>query len=555
MEQNRWLPLLVLGMLFALAFPLAMYADSLNAHQITEPVVVLPPFEDIEELWAIEDSRSESAEPLVTRLENSGSPLGYDAQRNTFYCTLGLEAESDWPEIALTAPEAAGITIRFLDDYTYDWRDEAVAEGYAYELIAYTDTEYAYFNLVFTGLPIVSIFAEQEIGREYVPVYASVSSAEYAPVQSLAKAHIRGALSLNEDKRSYRLELHRINQQGKNKKNAVSVLGMPEDSEWLLIANPYDSSCLRNHLAWDMWNRWNQNQAAFTLLESRMVEVFVNNEYRGLYQMMQRIDTDQEILRMGGKLETDCAFRVIKPDNAKGRPIRDFKSTADIHLQLRQSPHDLTEEFAFQIAEPYIELADVKQGLLDDESFLRQFEECMDAEDVVSYYLFSQAISLGIDNVCNNLYIWALKDGDRYRFSLSPWDMDQAFCPVEVDLGSTPLAGTDAVCVELRVPVRLLNLNGLNSRKMIWSLWQDKRNTILSDDAVYQWLHDAEALVNSSGAYARNAEKWHGAANTLDIAEICTYAIQHLNTLDRFMRECWPYGEYTPEGKPTIMIQ
>ena len=434
-----------------------------------------------------------------------------------------------------------------MDDYTYDWRDEAVAEGYAYELIAYTDTEYAYFNLVFTGLPIVSIYAGQEIGTEYVPVYASVSSAEYAPVQSLAKAHIRGALSLNEEKRSYRLELHRINQQGKDKKNAVSVLGMPEDSDWLLLANPYDFSRLRNHLAWDMWSQWNQGQAAFTCLESRMVEVFVNNAYCGLYQMMQRVDTDQEILRMGGNLDTDCAFRVIKPANAKNHPLRDFKSTADIHLELRKSPQSLTEDAAFRMVEPYVELADVKQGLLDDESFLRQFEQHMDVDEVISYYLFSEAIGLGIDNVCNNLYIWALKDGEHYRFSFGPWDMDQAFCPADANLFDTPMAGEDTVCAELRVPVRLLNLNGFNSRQILWSLWQEKRATILSDSAVYQWFQDAESLVNSSGAYAREAEKWLGVPKALDISEVCTYAIQHLSTLDRFMRECWPYGEYVPE--------
>lgn len=555
-DQNRWLSLLALGMLFALVLPLAMYADSLNARQTTEPAVVLPPFEDIEELWAIEDARTESAAPLVTCLENNGSPLGYDAQRNTFYCTLGLEAESDWPEIVLTAPEASGVTIRFLDDYTYDWRDEAVAEGYPYELIAYTDTEYAYFDLVFTGLPIVSIFSGQEIGTEYVPAAASVSSAEHEAVRALIKAHTRGsAFHADDQKVSYRLEFHRINQQGKDKKNAVSLLGMQADTDWLLISNADEDTQLRNYLAWDMWRQWNPDGDAFSLLESRMVEVFVNNEYRGLYQLMQRVDTDAQIVRMGGNPGTDCAFRILSPANVKERLVKSFKDTADVHFEVRKPPLRFTEESSFAILDDYIALADVKQGLLEDDAFLRELAIHMDVEDLLSYYLFSQAISLQEDNVYNNLYVWAIADGGGYRYWYAPWDMDRSFVLCHAQFDQPLLEGEDRICTDLRIPYRLLELDGLDSRRMLWSLWIEKRNTILSDDALYQWFHDAEDLVNLSGAFRRNSERWYGAPEDLDISDLYNYTLKHLGTLDQFLRECWPYGEYTPEGKPTITIR
>ena len=92
--------------------------------------------EDIEAIWAIEDAREESDVPLVTALEMNGVPLAYDAAENTFYCTLGLEDGEAWPELRLTAPGAKGVRLMFADDYTYDWRSEAVAEGYAYQVLA-----------------------------------------------------------------------------------------------------------------------------------------------------------------------------------------------------------------------------------------------------------------------------------------------------------------------------------------------------------------------------------------------------------------------------------
>jgi len=90
---------------------------------------VVAPCREIEEIWAIEDARQESETPLVTALEMNGMPLGYDAESNTFYCTLGMEGE-EWPEIHLTAPGAKGVSLCFVDDYTYDWRQDAVRDGY-----------------------------------------------------------------------------------------------------------------------------------------------------------------------------------------------------------------------------------------------------------------------------------------------------------------------------------------------------------------------------------------------------------------------------------------
>ena len=82
--------------------------------------VMAPAPQDIEEIWAIEDTREESDAPLVTALANHGVPLAYNAETNTFYCTLGLENMDTWPEMHLTAPGAPGVKLMFVDDYTHE---------------------------------------------------------------------------------------------------------------------------------------------------------------------------------------------------------------------------------------------------------------------------------------------------------------------------------------------------------------------------------------------------------------------------------------------------
>ena len=82
---------------------------------------VIGPVAEIEAIWAIEDTRTESEMPLVTALENHGARLGYDAAENTFYCPIGLETGDEWPDIHLTAPGAKNVQLDFVDDYSYDW--------------------------------------------------------------------------------------------------------------------------------------------------------------------------------------------------------------------------------------------------------------------------------------------------------------------------------------------------------------------------------------------------------------------------------------------------
>ncbi|MDO4741603.1 MAG: hypothetical protein Q4A66_13125, partial [Eubacteriales bacterium] len=172
------------------------------------PVEPVP--QQIETIWAIEDTRTPSETPLVTALENHGTPLAYDAQQNRFACTLGLDHSEGWPDIHLTAPGANGVRLMFSDDYAYDDCAEAVQEGYAYQVLAYTDTQYAYFEIVFTGLPMIIIDAPETITQEDTPVQIAISEHGEEAICSPGRAHVRGDRSVTwKPKTGYKLEFTR----------------------------------------------------------------------------------------------------------------------------------------------------------------------------------------------------------------------------------------------------------------------------------------------------------------------------------------------------------
>lgn len=519
---------------------LAMLAQSpqMKANAAVEPML------ELEEAWAIEDERQECwEEPLVVGMRNGENELGFDRESNTFYCTLGMEDTGDWPEMALFAQGAQGaenLRVAWIDDYSYDYRSDAIREGYRYELLAYTDTQYAYFGVVFTGLPTVTLHVhggEEALGDEYVPARVGISSADHAAVNSGVWVHLRGGGFVKEyAKWSYRMEFHELTEHGDDKAER-SVLGMPADTDWMLIGNGGDGTCARNEIAWSLWRDWNPDGRAFMIQQSQMVELFLDDEYVGIYQVMQRIDTEKEIVRMGGNTGTDYVARVIKTENLGEKPNADWTQDAGFYGELRYAPRGVSARSALARFDPYIRMSIPDRSRVSDEEFTALCEKHADVREWLEYFLYVQAASLGHDNYFNNVYMWALWDGEGYRYHLSPWDLDMAFIRM---FGN---GDNDTINLYYSQIWRMIDLDIGNAKQMLWDIWNEKRATIISDDAMYMRIQDFEDMINRSGAYLRESEKWHGGAQELSLGEIQAFAVEHLHVADRMMSSMWPHED------------
>ena len=93
-----------------------------------------------------------------------------------------------------------------------------------------------------------------------------------------AGIELRGFGSQRDPKKSYALETRK--RTGANRD--LSLLGMPADEDWVLIANYRDESLLRNYVAYST-ARWVGRYAART----RIVEVGVNGSYEGVYLLAE----------------------------------------------------------------------------------------------------------------------------------------------------------------------------------------------------------------------------------------------------------------------------
>ena len=482
---------------------------------------VVQPVMDIEVIWAIEDSRQESDVPLVTALKNHDMLLGYSEWDNTFYCTLGMDNEEAWPDIHLTAPEAKGVQMVFVDDYSYDWCADAIRDAYPYQVMAYTDEAFWYFDIVFTGLPTVILEADEAIpAHEDVPVDVAVSWQGKDTLETSGRAHRRGATSLNKTpKNGFKVEFTR-GEAGSKTQADVPFLGTTDDMT--LIACSIDPLMIRDRLSWDMYNEFMDDDEAFGDLDMRYVELFLGDDYHGVYLMLKQYDYAQEMtLEDADASLTDSYYRTV--DGVIQNPERPVILD---HLQHSYEQHYAPAgEDDFQSLRPYLEMI----ALEDDAAFSRRVMELMDLDSVIRYALFIEACGM-TDNEFNNLNIWAHHGEDGIEYKFVPWDLD-------VSWGLDD--GRDAeIWYSFDLFNRMLRLDcGGVVRSRTQEIWQDLRETAFNQENMDECMARYDEALNGTGAFYRNAVRWEKSHEMLDTYEIYSYALSRFDMMDRRIAE------------------
>ena len=122
-------------------------------------------------------------------------------------------------------------------------------------------------------------------------------------------------------KKSYKIEFE----------NKQSMLGMPKDKDWALIANYADKTLMRNYLAY----RLSAALDVFYAPRCEFAELYVNGNYLGVYLVTETIKKDKDrvnipkddesfIVEFDQKYKADeqVVFSDIISKNGKGKPFR-----------------------------------------------------------------------------------------------------------------------------------------------------------------------------------------------------------------------------------------
>ena len=244
-----------------------------------------------------------------------------------------------------------------------------------------------------TNLPtvVINTYGAKEITSKEVEIGANVYiiSQDGTDLLSTSNTGVRGRgnASWNFPKKPYRLKFE----------SKQSPLGAPASAKkWTLISNYGDKALMRNMLAFEVSRNVGQSYTPFC----HPVDVIVNGEYRGCYQLCDQVEA------ASGRVEAKNGYLIEIDAYAYNEDVW-FNSTRNTPVTIKHPDEDdiTDEQIAFitnyfnkmesaVFATNYTDQTNGYRKYLDVDSFLRNFivgEFCGNTDTFWSVYMYKDA--------------------------------------------------------------------------------------------------------------------------------------------------------------------
>ena len=199
-----------------------------------------------------------------------------------------------------------------------------------------------------------------------------------------------------------------------------SMLGMPKDKDWALIANYADRTLMRNYIAY----RLSAALGAYYAPRCEFAELYLNGEYLGVYLMTETIKISENrvnipknensyIVEFDKKYKTDeqVVFSDVLLNNGTGKPLRvhDPKNATEKTLETLQKHVESFEEY----------LKTIEAG--ED----NEVEGWMNVDEAVKHY-WVQEFSKNVDASFSTSVYFSWIKGEKIMMG-PVWDFDLGF--------------------------------------------------------------------------------------------------------------------------------
>ena len=324
--------------------------------------------------------------------------------------------------------------------------------------------------------------------------------------------------------------------------------GLRKDNKWLLDAGNADVFRLRNKIATDLWNDMahkpyyaTQEPKALSGVRGQVVEVYLNDEYMGIYSFTECMDRKQLKLKKYNKETGEIRGGLWKAVGWGNAMMWDCE------------PYDNHSETWGEFEVKYPELDDVPEtdystlyNAIDfvahssDADFISHVGDYFDMPVVIDYFIFLYVLN-AFDNRGKNMY-WAVYDKTQdKKLTIAVWDLDgsagQRWIDQWIPDSSSPdYPFTDNINLYYRL--RQLNADAFNEK--VLARYQQLRATCLSTDSLIKRYQDYYELLKNTGASQREEERWSGDSDVRgeeisfqkETAYITDWITRHMQYLD-----------------------
>jgi len=324
---------------------------------------------------------------------------------------------------------------------------------------------------------------------------------------------IRGSTSQQYPKKGYGFET----QDSLGIKLNYPVLGMGAENDWILYGPYPDKTLIRNVLTFDLARKMGHYAPA-----TRYCELKINNEYRGVYIMMDRIKRDNDRV----DIENIHIPNVWDDTITGGYIFKVDKLTGDVDYSWTSNYNN---EVVFQFHDPeYFELNSIQSSYA--ENFINDFETTMNSPgfadpntgypsiiDRTSFqdFFILQELGRTVDGYRSSSFLYKDRDGFSWNAPLTAgpmWDFNLSFGNADycdADLTTGWQYNFDDICGNFSTSIPFWWERFLEDPAYANSLkcrWNELREGPLHTDSINHFI-DSVAL-HIEDARIRNFQKW-----------------------------------------------
>ena len=353
-------------------------------------------------------------------------------------------------------------------------------------------------------MPLITITTDGPIvNSPAVHGVISVADADGNVIEMHAGFKIRGTSSQQYDKKSYRVELW-VDETGTLMAD-TTFLGLRSDDDWDLEAMWAQPLRLRDKVANELWMEMYQlpyvESEPDALPGIRMVyaDLFINDEYLGVYALTERMDRKQLGLR---KYNGDIRG-VLYKGNGPGAPTFDTLPNYDNTLDTWDN-YEWVYPNESDTAINWNHLYSFTNFVMNasDNVFYSQYAAQFDKDNAIDYYLFINSL-MAMDNMGRNLFLARYKKSSTYIYL--PWDLD-AIWGLDTDGNKTyNTAGLMSNGFFDRLTQDCNDYGFVVSAKARYNIL---RNNILTIEHIMELVQNQYDALVESGAYEREHEAW-----------------------------------------------
>lgn len=330
---------------------------------------------------------------------------------------------------------------------------------------------------------------------------------------------IRGSSSQMFPKKQYGFEL----QDGSGEGISAPLLGLPPEEDWVLFAPYNDKSLMRDALAYKLGRDLGRYAP-----RTRFCEVVINNQYQGIYVLIEKIKRDNNRVDISKLDPTENAGDdltggyIIKIDKQTGSnndgwnsefppPNRNGTQTVYFLFDYPKADEISAQQKAY-IRKYMSDMEATLGGTMFTDPVLG-YNRYIDAESFIDFFIVNE-VSKNVDGYRLSTYLHKDKDSDGGKLKMGPiWDFNLGFGNANYCTQGNPegwVTDFNSLCNQdyWLIPFWWSRLYQDKAyRNQLATRWTALRTDKYSTAKIHSYIDSVYSVLNAESAY-RNFQKW-----------------------------------------------